>query len=259
VKLILLTNDDGIDAEGLRTLEKCVAGLARTVIVAPDRERSAVSHGLTIRTHLEPRQIQSDRYALPGTPADCVIHALRYILTQLPDLVISGINHGANLSDDILYSGTVAAAREAARRGIPAVAVSQAYDEHPIRFGEAARFVRKLVRVLMEQKSNGGMCLNVNIPVGRIRGVRITRQGEALHFPHFNSLARAEPPGEAGPGEPERAGAGLHADFEAILQHCVSITPLSRDLTDYPAARALKKDFPRRLGRLRLPGIGLIG
>ncbi len=112
------------------------------MVVAPDRERSAVSHGLTIHSHLELQRSARADLTLNGTPADCVIYALSRLLTQTPDLVISGINHGANLADDIMYSGTVAAAREASRHGIPAMAVSQAYDEKPIRFERAGDFTR---------------------------------------------------------------------------------------------------------------------
>ena len=127
--VILLTNDDGIEAEGLKTLEEALKDLAHLVVVAPDQERSAVSHGLTLRAPLSLQEIGPDHYVLNGTPADCVIYALRHLFVQFPDLVISGINHGANLGDDIMYSGTVAAAREAAAHGIPSMAVSQAYDE----------------------------------------------------------------------------------------------------------------------------------
>jgi 5'-nucleotidase len=151
-----------------------------------------------------------------------------------------------------MYSGTVAAAREATRHGIAAIAVSQAYDERPIRFGRAERFVRKLVRLLLEQKANGWTCLNVNIPVRRVRGVRITRQGGAFHFPHFNSLAQADPLEASAPAESANGPeTGLPVDFDAIREEFVSITPLHRDQTDYPAALALKKDFPRLLGRSR--------
>ena len=111
------------------------------------------------------------------------MYALRHILTARPDLVISGINHGANLGDDIMYSGTVAAAREASKRGIASLAVSQAYDDNPIRFDRGKKFIRDLVKRMLKQQFDGGLCLNVNIPVKRIRGVKITRQGCTFHFP----------------------------------------------------------------------------
>jgi 5'-nucleotidase len=259
VTLILLTNDDGIEASGLHLLDEALRDLGEIVVVAPDRERSAVSHGLTLRSPLEVRQIDANHYTLSGTPADCVIYALNRILVSQPDLVVSGINHGANLGDDIMYSGTVAAAREASRRGLSAIAVSQAYDESPISFEAAARFARRLVQAVLKRKSQGGICLNVNIPVRKVRGVRITRQGCSLHFPHFNWLdtARADNGAELKDAEP-RSRSDLLADYQAILKHYISVTPLQRDQTDYAAADWLLKDAPDLFRRRRLPGIGLI-
>jgi 5'-nucleotidase len=260
VALILLTNDDGVEADGLRILEECVEGLGETFVVAPDRERSAVSHGLTLRSPLTLQQIRERHFTLTGTPADCVIYALANVLTARPDLVISGINHGANLGDDIMYSGTVAAAREASRRGIASLAVSQAYDDSPIRFNKGKKFIRMLVKTMLEQQFDGGLCLNVNIPVRRVRGVKITRQGCALHFPHFNSYT----PGDIGPGQgPDDATKsrqlGIMLDYEAISDHFISVTPLQRDQTDYGMADSLQKDAPRLFRRFWIPGIGLIG
>ena len=260
VALIFLTNDDGIEAKGLRILEECIEGLGEIVVVAPDRERSAVSHGLTLHSPLEARLLRDRHYTLNGTPADCVIFALANVLISRPDLVISGINHGANLGDDIMYSGTVAAAREASHRGISALAVSQAYDHTPIRFDKGAKHVRTIVRTMLEQKSDGGICLNMNIPVRRIRGMRITRQGCAFHFPHFNSLDRNSIGGnktvEVG-GDQRKSG--IPPDYEAIMNSYISLTPLQRDQTDYATVDSLRKDVPRLFRRFHLPGMGLIG
>jgi 5'-nucleotidase len=260
VALILLTNDDGIEAQGLRTLEECIQELGEAVIVAPDRERSAVSHGLTLHSPLELRQVRDKRFELNGTPADCVMYALAHVLTARPDLVISGINHGANLGDDIMYSGTVAAAREASKRGIASLAVSQAYDDNPIRFDKGKKFIRDLVKTMLAQQFDGGLCLNVNIPVKRIRGVKITRQGCALHFPHFNSF---NPVVEGGSSHPDivadRNRSAIPLDYEAISDHFISVTPLQRDQTDYAMADLLQKDAPQLFRRFWLPGIGLIG
>lgn len=246
VKSILLTNDDGISAEGLRVLEEALQGVAHLVIVAPDQERSAVSHGLTLRDPLNFIEIKPDRYTLNGTPADCVIFALRKLFVRFPDLVISGINHGANLGDDIMYSGTVAAAREASRHGIPAIAVSQAYeDKKAIRFKDGAAFVRNLVTAMLRNGLDGEICLNVNIPMHKIRGTRITRQGCSEHIPHFNALdARTDY--DALPSSP---GTSRKSDFisdhQAIIDHYVSITPLQRDQTDYVSAQSLMRDAER--------------
>ncbi len=257
---ILLTNDDGIEAEGLRCLEESLRDLAEIVVVAPDGERSAVSHGLTIHRPLSMRSVAPNRYFLDGTPADCVIRALRDVLNGFPDLVISGINRGANLADDIMYSGTVAAAREASKHGIPSLAVSQAYhDDKPVRYENGARFVQSLVLKLFEQKINGSFCLNINIPFVRIRGVKITRQGCVAHFPHFNYL-EGQPGDEAALESAElRKKTEMTLDFRAIQTGYISITPLQRDQTDYAAAESLAQESSRLFEGFRLPGFRLIG
>jgi 5'-nucleotidase len=260
VTLILLTNDDGIEAEGLHLLEEALGDLGEVVVVAPDRERSAVSHSLTIRSPLVVRHLEGNRYALNGTPVDCVIYALTHILLSQPDMVVSGINHGANLGDDIMYSGTVAAAREASKRGFAAIAISQAYENHhAISFDAAAKFVRKLVGALLEQKPQGSICLNVNIPVHRVRGVKITRQGCSLRFPHFNWLDRVSADeGEEVKEVEGHAKSDILPDYEAVSEDYISITPLQRDQTDYAAADWLLKEVSSQFRRFRVPGIGLI-
>jgi 5'-nucleotidase len=242
VTAILLTNDDGIEAEGLRTLEAVLKDLAQIIVVAPDQERSAVSHGLTLRTPLNLKEVAPDRFLVNGTPADCVILALRKLFVSYPDLVISGINHGANLGDDIMYSGTVAAAREASTHGIPALALSQAYDAKPVRFKEGAACARDIVAALLHKGLNGEICLNVNFPVGKIRGIKITRQGCSEHTPHFNVLDDktdydAVPFSPADDQKPE-----FISDSLAIIENYVSITPLQRDQTDYAAAQSLLRE-----------------
>ena len=241
--LILLTNDDGIEAEGLRCLEQCLQGIADLVVVAPDRERSAVSHGLTIHSPLELNKLAPNRYTLNGTPADCIIYALEHLTAAIPDLVISGINHGANLGDDIIYSGTVAAAREASRHGISALAISQAFDERPIDFDAGVKFIPQFVSNLLLQRLGSAVCFNVNIPVRKIKGAKITRQGIRSHFMQFNSLGGNS--GQAPAGSADGKRAELPLDFEVILDHYVSITPLQRDQTDYAAAQALLLDAGR--------------
>jgi 5'-nucleotidase len=241
VTSILLTNDDGIEAEGLKTLEEALKGLAPIVVVAPDQERSAVSHGLTLRSPLESKEITSDHFVLNGTPADCVIWALRHLFVVFPNLIISGINHGANLGDDIMYSGTVAAAREASRYGVPSMAVSQAYDDKPIRFKEGAAYMRNLVEAMLRNGLGGELCLNVNFPVRKIKGMKITRQGCSENVPHFNALdykADYNVMPVSNPGA-ECQKPDYMSDRQAIKEHFVSITPLQRDQTDYMAIRSL--------------------
>ncbi len=242
MKIILLTNDDGIEAEGLRTLEEALEGVAHLIVVAPDQERSAVSHGLTLRTRLSLNEIKPDHYVVNGTPADCVIYALRHLFVQPPDLVISGINHGANLGDDIMYSGTVAAAREAAAHGVPSIALSQAYDEKPIRFKHGAEYARDMVASILRNGLSGEICLNVNIPVRKIKGTKITRQGCAEHVPHFNSLDRNENYDGVPVARPRNQKSDYVSDHQAILEHFVSITPLQRDQTDYAAVQSLLQE-----------------
>jgi len=239
VTIILLTNDDGIEAEGLKTLESALHDLAHIVVVAPDQERSAVSHGLTLHSPLELKEIKPSHYVVNGTPADCVILALKQLFVHFPNMVISGINHGANLGDDIMYSGTVAAAREASRHGIPSMAVSQAYDEKPIRFKDGAAFARDLVARMLRNGLGGEICLNVNIPVRKIKGMKITRQGCSEHIPHFNFLDRKADYDlvPVSPGDSQKTD--FISDHQAIMNHYVSITPLQRDQTDYTAAQSL--------------------
>jgi 5'-nucleotidase len=246
IKSILLINDDGIDSEGLRVLESALQAIACLIVVAPNGERSAVSHGLTVRQPLEYKEINPFRYAVNGTPADCVIFALRKLFIRFPDLVISGINHGANLGDDIMYSGTVAAAREASRHGIPAMAISQAYEDgKAINFREGAAFVRDLVSAMLQNGLNGEICLNVNIPVRKIKGMKITRQGCSEHTPHFNIMDSHQEldrlPVMTGPHPKD----GIPSDHQAILDHYVSITPLQRDQTDFLSAQLLMRDAER--------------
>jgi 5'-nucleotidase len=245
VTVILLTNDDGIKAEGLTSLEAALKDLAFLVVVAPDQERSAVSHGLTLHTPLTAKEVESAHYILNGTPADCVIYALRHLFTMPPDLVISGINHGANLGDDIMYSGTVAAAREASHHGIPSMAVSQAYDDKPIRFKEGAAYVRDLVAAMLRNGLFGEICLNVNLPIRKIKGMKITRQGCEEHIPHFNALDYRTDYNEVPFSPGDKRKTEFISDHQAIMEHYVSITPLQRDQTDYAAAQSLVREASR--------------
>jgi 5'-nucleotidase len=239
VTVILLTNDDGIEAEGLKTLEKVLSGLARIVTVAPDRERSAVSHGLTLHGSLKVKERGEDRYAVSGTPADCIVYALRHFFSVFPDLVISGINHGANLGDDIMYSGTVAGAREASRYGIPSIAASQAYDDGPLTFKDAGAFMHNLVAALLQNGLNGEFCFNVNFPIRKFRGMKITRQGCSKNIPHFNSLDKNADFNALLQDSVSEQSTDLWSDRKAILHRYVSVTPLKRDLTDYGAVQSL--------------------
>ena len=238
MKSILLTNDDGIGAEGLVALSDALRRIAHVFVVAPDRDRSAVSHGLTIRTHFRLDKVDSDTFSLNGTPAECVIYALDKVFVQPPDLVISGINCGANLGDHVMYSGTVAAAREAARHGIPAMAVSQDCQEgKDVSFKKGVEFMRNMVSIMLDNGLNGELLLNVNIPIGKIRGLKITRHGCSRHLRHFN-ISDDEWDAMA-PQSRNFRKSDFPSDRMAILERYVSVTPLERDQTDYVAARML--------------------
>ena len=230
---LLLTNDDGVRAEGLLALRSEMAGLGRPIVVAPDEERSGVSHGLTIHHPIRVSKIDADRYSLTGTPADCVLFAIQK-LGCTPDLVISGINHGPNLGDDILYSGTVAAAREGSLYGVPSVAVSLVVAELGSDFGPAARFVRELIHEFYPDRFSDGCFLNINVPPGNPQTYRFTRQGSKL--PAGSVEEKQDPRGRKyywiGRDE-SRWVLGAGTDYRAVREGFISITPLQRDQTDY--------------------------
>jgi 5'-nucleotidase len=232
---ILITNDDGIHSPGIQALAEAVAGLGRVTLVAPDRERSAASQSLTIQRPLRYEEIAPGRFAVDGTPADCVLIALHHILPVLPDLVISGINRGANLGHDVGYSGTVAAALEAAHNKVPAFAISLAtWDSFD--FSGASRVGAQVARQLLEKPIPVSTILNVNVPPGKWLGYRITRQGiqntESMIVENEDPRGRkffwfdqkyAPPHGEA----------QEDIDWQAVRSGHVSITPLKIERTDF--------------------------
>lgn len=234
--IILVSNDDGIEAEGIRALAGEL-GRAHTVfVVAPAREQSASSHSLTLRRPLSVQKTGDRSYAVDGTPADCVNLAVNGILTVRPDLVVSGINHGANLGDDIFYSGTVSAAVEGFLLAIPSIAVS--YEMKNGRdFGPAARFAAALVDYLAGHPIPRDTVLNVNIPDAIVADrpfYKITRQGKRVYSDAV--VGRVEPPGSGsftiGSGE-IAFEEDIESDFFAVTHGYVSITPLHLDLTNY--------------------------
>ena len=238
--LVLLTNDDGGRAPGLQSLKQEMETIARVVTVAPDEERSAASHALTIHDPIRVMEVSENDYMLTGTPADCVIFALRKLMPQSPDLVISGINSGPNLGDDILYSGTVAAAREAALYGIPAVAVSLVAKGQDLDYGPAACFVRDLVKAFYPDRTPRGTALNVNIPVGKPDAYRFTRQGSKRAWSSIEK--KKDPRGRRYYWIGRDEGEVLleaDTDYQAINDGVVSITPLQHDQTDYRTLKLL--------------------
>jgi 5'-nucleotidase len=238
--LILLTNDDGAEAQGLLTMKRHLSGLGKLVVVAPYEERSAVSHGLTIHVPIRQIEIAENHYALTGTPADCVLFAFRKFLPRLPDLVVSGINHGPNLGDDILYSGTVAGAREAALHNIPALAVSLVTRSETPNFEDAASYACEIIGELFPDSIPPGTYLNVNVPEKRPNDYRFTRQGTKRVISSIEE--KKDPRGRAyfwiGPDASEWM-VEADTDYQAVQEGLASVTPLQRDQTDYRALRDL--------------------
>lgn len=239
---ILLSNDDGYHAAGLAALARRVGELADTVIVAPDRNQSGSSHSLTLDNPLRVGRTDSGVYYVNGTPTDCVHLALTGLLEEDPDMVISGVNHGANLGDDVLYSGTVAAAIEGRFLGLPAIAVSLVSDS-ATHLDTAARAAAWLLQRLQDKPLPADTILNVNVPdlpYADLAGFAATRLG----FRHRSEAAVPQPDpkgrtvywvGPAGAGE----DAGPGTDFHAIEHGQVSVTPLQVDLTRHDAVPAL--------------------
>jgi 5'-nucleotidase len=240
---ILLTNDDGIQAAALQQLRGALAPLGRVVIVAPDRDQSATSHALTLHRPFRIQQHGPDVYSVDGTPTDCVVTAFYGLLDERPDLVISGVNLGPNMGEDMFYSGTVAAAIEGSLQGTPAIAASLVTKE-PADFAEPARFIARLAARLLEKGLPRRHLLNVNIPGGpwvEVRGVRITRLGSRIY--HDTLVKKVDPRGRdyywIGGEDPEwESIAGT--DFHAVHHGWISVTPLRLDLTADPALQELE-------------------
>jgi 5'-nucleotidase len=247
---ILVTNDDGIDAPGIKLLEKAARRLSRDVwTVAPENEQSAVAHGLTIRRPLRIRKVAERRYAVDGTPTDAVLLAIGHILKdKRPTLCFSGINRGANLGDDVHYSGTVAAAMEAVLLGVPAVAFSQIFtDRDVVRWETAAKFTPIVARRLARAGWPPNILINVNFPdraPGRVRGIRAASQGR--HKIGDELVENRDPRGQRyywigamRQAEPTRAGTDLHATNAGYI----AVTPLHLDLSHGPTLAALTEAF----------------
>ncbi len=240
---ILVSNDDGYMARGIVTLAEALAEIAEVILMAPDRNHSGASNSLTLHSPLRVRQVEENRYFVNGTPSDCVHLALSGYLPDDPDIVVSGVNHGANLGDDVIYSGTVAAAMEGRFLGLPAIAVSLV-GQHGKHFDTAARVACDLVKRLQSDPLPGDIILNVNVPdlpFDELAGVEVTRLG----FRHRSEpLIEEKDPrgrtiywiGPAGPGQ----DAGPGTDFEAVERGAVAVTPLKVDLTRHESLPQLK-------------------
>jgi len=236
---ILISNDDGLSAEGIQVLARHMDRLGDITIVAPDRNCSGASNSLTLESPIRITEVEPGVHRVSGTPTDCVHIALTGLLDRDPDMVVSGINHGANLGDDVIYSGTVAAAMEGRFLGLPAIALSLVAEENPTHFDTAAEAASRLVAQLSRDPLPADTILNVNIPDrpwSEIRGFEVTRLGHRHRAEPC--VATEDPRGRPiywiGPaGEEEDAGPGT--DFHAIRRGYISITPIHVDLTRYQA------------------------
>lgn len=239
---ILLSNDDGISAPGIQTLATELRKFSQVQVVAPDRNRSGSSNALTLESALQTHTLQNgDITVVNGTPTDCVYLGVNVLMHPRPDIVVAGINAGPNLGDDVIYSGTVAAAMEGRHLGFPALAISLNGHQH---YDTAAAVTRWLLQSLQKEPLRTGKILNVNVPdcvLSDIKGIRITRCGSrhpadqvfCQQDPRGKSLYWIGPPGE-------QFDAGPDTDFAAVEQGYVSVTPLQVDLTAYMAQEVLR-------------------
>lgn len=230
---ILITNDDGVFSEGLKLLAEALGEIADVTVVAPDREQSATGHSLTLHRPLRMQQLQENFFSVDGTPTDCVNLAVLWLMKDSPpDLVVSGINFGCNMGDDVTYSGTVSATFEGTLLGIPSVAFSQEVGEE-FSFERAARFAQRFTAILLQETLPDDLLLNVNIPAETPRGVELTRLGKRKYEQVV--IEKEDPRGRryfwiAGTPEWQQEEGTDHAALSAGL---VSVTPLHLDLTDY--------------------------
>lgn len=247
---VLLANDDGIQAPGLRLLERVMRGLVKEVwVVAPESEQSAASHSLTMRRPLYIRKAGRRRYSVDGTPTDCILLAVHRVMRDNPpDLIISGINRGGNLGEDATYSGTVAAAREGTMLGFPAVALSQLYDDgRPVPWETAERWTPDVLRRLAAAGWPPGVLINVNfpaVPAIEVRGIEVARAGRRKIG--GSMVEGVDPRGEPffwiGGGRREDRGL-KGTDLEAVHRGIIAISPLSLELTHEPSVSSLRSAF----------------
>lgn len=241
--LILVTNDDGVHSHGIAALQNAMSEVGDVYVVAPDRERSAVGHALTLHRPLKAEEIRSRVFSVNGTPTDCVAIGIHKILPRNPDLIASGINRGSNLGDDITYSGTVSAAMEGTLLGVSSFAISMAGDK-PFLFESAVPFAQKIASYILGRPLQSDTFFNINvpnIPLEQIKGISLTRQGKRVYDNAIQELL--SPGGEQyywiGGGNPVW-GEAEDNDIQAVMNNYVSVTPLHLDLTNYSLMQELR-------------------
>jgi 5'-nucleotidase len=234
---ILLSNDDGILARGLAVLADACSGFGRVTVIAPDREQSATSHSLTLHRPLRATRRSDGAYQVDGTPTDCVLLGLDSLLPERPDFVLSGVNHGPNMGEDVLYSGTVAAAMEGLAAGIPSVAISYGSFDLDHLESHGAGLKRLLGRIVAVDQFPRDTLLNINLPPvpgARVRGVKVTSLGSRVF--HGEVARMKDPWGRdiywIGGGHATWSG-GEESDIHAVRDGYISVTPLHVDLTNY--------------------------
>jgi 5'-nucleotidase len=242
MKRILVTNDDGVQSEGIRELALALETLGEVTVVAPTIEASAIGHALTLRRPLRLEGVSGRIWAVDGTPTDCVNIAIAIVMPEPPDLVVSGINKGWNIGDDVTYSGTVAGALEGALLGIPGIAVSLHRTKEPFDFKPSAAAAARLAEAVLRDGLPPRTLLNVNVPRGRTRGFKVTVQAKRNHI---TSVAKAlDPRGqpyfwiEEGQSEYEPHD---RSDYQAVRDGYISVTPLHPDLTNHRALRSVEE------------------
>jgi 5'-nucleotidase len=243
---ILISNDDGVNAPGIKVLERIAKTLSKDVwVVAPEHEQSAAGHSLTIRRPLRVRKLSTRRFCVDGTPTDSVLLGVNHIMKgKKPDLVLSGINRGANLGEDVTYSGTVAAAMEGTILGVPAIALSQVMTPpHPVKWSTAEAWAPRVIRWLLAKGWPRNVLMNINFPdvtQAHVTGIEVTRQGKRKIGDEI--VERKDPRGEAyvwiGAQRAEDPSAP-GTDIEAVYRGAVAVTPLCFDLTHFDTMKAL--------------------
>jgi 5'-nucleotidase len=242
---ILLTNDDGIDAPGLKVLESAVKNLGKVYVVAPSQNQSAASHSFTLRKPIKICQLQEKWYSVEGTPTDCVLIAHHGLFKKTINLVISGINNGPNMGDDVLYSGTVAAAIEGTILGIPSIAISYRKDGNNSKV--AKQLITKLAKELLKNGLPKKTLLNINIPEGIVKGIKVTRMGKRIY--KDMAILSNNPKGEVSYTLDGELSWEIEnqTDFEAVENNYISITPLHLDMTNYREITSFRKKFSKLL------------
>lgn len=242
--LILVSNDDGFYSEGIKVLAKTLSKIGKVVIVAPEQERSAASHSLTLHRPLRVKKIKPDVYAVDGTPTDCISLAVNELLPRAPDILVSGINKGANLGDDVHYSGTVSAAVEGGIMGISSIAISLMTRDTGY-FQTAAEYALRIVRKVLLEGLPTGIILNVNvpnIPLKQVKGYQFTKQGKRNYGDII--AERLDPRGRKyyWIGGDEFGFEDIpDSDCNAVLDHRISITPIRVNLTDHEYLERLRQ------------------